>query len=555
MYCTTCGAGSPLSAAVCSACGTQLRAAATERPAPTAQQPSPADLAYPLLVEQLPPAVPAQQPPHPAVQALPQPPPAAQLRVSPALRRHRAIAVAAVVVLGGLAVAGWQVHWPPALFGSAGPPPPLAWRATQAPLPSDAAISGIQFSELDDVACASAASCVAVGAYTIGIGSNSLQAGLIETLSGGGWAAARAPFTVPGTTGDATVALGGIACPSPVACVAVGYYNENQRTEPLIETLSGSAWVSASPPLPGGAGQSQDGAISRVACPAPGTCVATGWYIDRNGDTQAMIDTLSGGTWTAARAPLPADATPRPTAQESVLTTVLFSVSCPAPGTCVATGWYTDRNGGVRGLIDTLSGGTWTAARAPLPGDAAAPRHDEYLFALACQAPGSCLAAGGYNSRNGQSRNLLATLSGGTWTPAAVPLPADAASQKSGLDQGTGLFSVACQAMGTCEAAGSYIARDGALAGVIDTLSGGTWTAVQAPLPANAAKANPLFVVFESAACPSPRACFIVGGYKAADGSTESLIETATPKNQFAGSDGPPRTPVGAATFATRRYS
>src|SRR4029077_12406705 len=42
------------------------------------------------------------------------------------------------------------------------------------------------------------------------------------------------------------------------------------------------------------------------------------------------IETLSHGTWTSAKAPLPADA-----ATDSQ-TTILQSVACPAVGTCVA---------------------------------------------------------------------------------------------------------------------------------------------------------------------------------------------------------------------------
>ena len=125
--------------------------------------------------------------------------------------------------------------------------------------------------------------------------------------------------------------------------------------------------------------------------------MATGWYTDQNGDTQALIDTLSDGTWTAQRAPLPAGAIASQPSSSN-LPTALFLVKRPAVGTCVATGDYIDRySGGTQGLIDTLSGGTGTPAqRVLLPGDAAAAA--AYLVALvgasARPAPGTCLAAG-----------------------------------------------------------------------------------------------------------------------------------------------------------------
>jgi hypothetical protein len=107
-------------------------------------------------------------------------------------------------------------------------------------------------------------------------------------------------------------------------------------------------------------------------------------------------------------------------------------------------------------------------------------------------------------------------------------LPAGAAAnQKWSQSQLTGLTSVACEAVGSCVAAGSYTVRNGAIEGMIDTLSGGTWTAARAPIPAGAAVAKQ-YVYFNSATCPASGDCIAVGGYKAQNGSAQGLIETAT---------------------------
>jgi len=258
--------------------------------------------------------------------------------------------------------------------------------------------------------------------------------------------------------------------------------------------------------------------------------VATGWYTDRDGNNQGLIETLANGTWTARRAPLPGDARPRPIPSRGLPTTNLLVVRCTAVGSCVATGNYADRNGPSQGLIETLSDGTWTADRAPLPADAATDPV-AYLWAIACPAPGSCLAAGHYTSRSGQGRDPVVTLSGGTWMPTAAPLPADAAaSQKWDPSDTTGLTAVGCRAPGNCVAAGSYFGRNGALQGVIDQLSGGSWTAARAALPAGAAEAKQ-YVFFDSAACPNAGTCFLVGGYQAQNGGIQPLIETGSPRH------------------------
>jgi len=68
---------------------------------------------------------------------------------------------------------------------------------------------------------------------------------------------------------------------------------------------------------------------------------------------------------------------------------------------------------------------------------------------------------------------------------------------------------------------------------LIETLSGGTWTAAKAPLPAGAVsgsgQANAAYL--EMAACPAAGHCLIVGSYPATDGTVEGLIETAVPRH------------------------
>jgi hypothetical protein len=528
MYCTKCGSGWPDSAEFCGACGTRLPGGSTGQ-APARQPQSAAAVPTSAPVEW----GPGEYPPDPAP-AYPQPPvanaapsvPAVPARRWRPLRRERVITVAVGLVVGALVVTGWRVHWPSALFGS-GSPPALTWTAAQAPLPADATRTARQDAALNDVACPAAGSCVAVGIYDTGSDADTSR-GLIETLSGGTWTPAAAPFNVPGAGAAPFVDLDGIACPSMATCVAVGSYDDSKgNSEPLTETREGGTWVSARAPLPGDAAPGKSSFLSEVACPAPGTCVATGWYTDQNGNADAVIDTLSGRTWTTQRAPLPDDAKLRPT-NNTALATDLVAVRCGGVGDCVATGDYFDVEGHMEVLIDTLSGGTWTADRIALPADAAVDPA-AYLWALACQGPGSCLAAGHYNDRRGQSRDFVATLSGGTWTPAATPLPGSAAaSQQWTLSQLTGLTALACRNAVTCAAGGSYFARNGALDGEIASQSGGTWTAARAPLPAGAAIAKQ-FAFFDSGACPAAGTCYVVGGYKAGNGATVGMIETGSP--------------------------
>ena len=113
----------------------------------------------------------------------------------------------------------------------------------------------------------------------------------------------------------------------------------------MIDTLSGGTWTAARAPLPANAGSGQGGDLQAVTCLAAGSCTTVGSYTDTSGNGQAMIDTLSGGTWTAAEAAPAANAVSSPYS-------FLSSVDCPAAGSCTAVGTYVDALGD-EGLIDT----------------------------------------------------------------------------------------------------------------------------------------------------------------------------------------------------------
>jgi hypothetical protein len=110
----------------------------------------------------------------------------------------------------------------------------------------------------------------------------------------------------------------------------------------------------------------------------------------------------------------------------------------------------------------------------------------------------------------------------------APPLPPGAAATQDwgqGQAGATGLWSVACQAAGSCVAAGSYKTAGGELGMAFATLSGGAWTAVQAPLPP-AAKTTAQQGFINSVFCTGPGNCVAVGDYGPPGGSSQPLIET-----------------------------
>ena len=211
------------------------------------------------------------------------------------------------------------------------------------------------------------------------------------------------------------------------------------------------------------------------------------------------INSTSGsgsGSWTATEAPLPADG----------VSGSLSTVSCISATSCLAAGNYTDSSGDIQGLLLTGSGTSWTPAEAPLPPNAGADPFVE-LKAVACNSGSSCVAVGSYVDSSIDEFGLLLTGSGTSWTATEAPVPANAR-----LNPGVVLNGVACPTATACVAIGQYIDSSGNEQGLLLTGSGTSWTAVEAPLPANAAVTVQV-AELNAVACPTATSCITTGYY------------------------------------------
>jgi RHS repeat-associated protein len=118
----------------------------------------------------------------------------------------------------------------------------------------------------------------------------------------------------------------------------------------------------------------------------------------------------------------------------------------------MAGGSYTDSVNGQQLDAVTLSGGSWSAARVPLPTGASGSQAGAFSTGVTCVATGSCLILGVYNDANLVSQGVIDTLSSGTWTPTEIAFtqvqPAGVALTAAETPQGVG-YCYACGAQGT----------------------------------------------------------------------------------------------------------
>jgi hypothetical protein len=380
-----------------------------------------------------------------------------------------------------------------------------AWTPAAEPLPANAGLNPT--SSLDAEACPASGSCVAVGDYYDGNGD---QQGLVDTQSDGAWTSLQAPLPVNAGT-DPQALLFAITCPSTGTCVAVGWYDDaNGDQHGLIETWAGGAWTSEEAPLPADAFASPDAGLDAVSCPATGSCVAAGAFAATGDDEQPLIETLATGSWTALQAPLPTNSL----ATEGFSFPEFNAVSCPAVASCVAVGQYTDTGDNPEGLIETWSGAAWTPTEAPLSAGGSSPS----LNAVSCPAPGQCLAIGAYADSGNDQQGLIETLSGGSWAPTDAPLPAG--GSESSLDD------VTCPTAGSCVVVGGYLDAGESFHGLIEVLSGSSWSPVEAPLPSNATVSVDAEPQLSAVSCMAAGSCVAVGDYTDTNDDDQGLIET-----------------------------
>jgi hypothetical protein len=377
---------------------------------------------------------------------------------------------------------------------------------------------------------------MALGVYSVTGGGTGAA---IVTLTGTTWSAAAAPLptnTASGTTEDAP--FNAVACPTAGNCVAAGSFRDKGGAyEAVVDTSTGGTWTSKESPLPTGAlsTSKQDAELLSVSCPASGSCVATGTYVDATDRSSALIEEESDSTWTPVSPSLPAGA-----ASGSKETSTLGSVSCAAVGACTAVGDYTDTASHRHGLIETLKTGVWASTDAAEPtGAGVTTRQDAYLNHVSCPATGTCVAVGNYEAADDSQFGEIETKTSGLWGAATqAPQPEHA---QTGATAANGLDSVSCPKAGSCTAVGEYFDTATDYAPLIETLSAGSWAATGPGEPPNATTSGATkpselqFVSCNSGGCAA-------GGYfSTTAGGQQALLATLVePSSTTPGGSTPP---------------
>jgi hypothetical protein len=144
------------------------------------------------------------------------------------------------------------------------------------------------------------------------------------------------------------------------------------------------------------------------------------------------------------------------------------------------------------------------------------------LTAIACPSSSACTAVGAYTDSAGNYQGQLLTRAGSSWTAIEAPLPPNAAPATIG----TSVDAVVCpSASSSCVASGEYTDTAGGQEALLLTGSGSSWTPAGAPLPTGAAAFG---AQLGTISCATSSACVAGGNYDDTSSTTHPLLVTGS---------------------------
>jgi hypothetical protein len=299
------------------------------------------------------------------------------------------------------------------------------WTLTTVKPPSGSTGGG-----LNSVSCASATDCLAVGRWY----SASSGGALAELWNGKAWTAIKAPAAVPAHT-TSIPTLTSVSCPAVRRCVAVG---DDFNGDGFADVWNGAKITAVKVPAPvkkTGVG------LSGISCHSAASCVAVGAYFGSGSTYGALSAAWNGKAW-------------KPAARTGLLAfdkrMSLSAISCAAATRCVAVGAQ-ETAAGFRVYADSLKGTTWTVTKlSPVPGD-------DFLQAVSCASATSCLAVGASGTQWPYINTGVSygeAWNGRAWSVRKVPPPPNTGDVGSQLNGVQCLKATSCMAVGE---AGNYL--------------------------------------------------------------------------------------------------
>jgi hypothetical protein len=349
--------------------------------------------------------------------------------------------------------------------------------------------------------CTSASDCWTVG----DINGNANYQTLIERWDGTSWGIVNSP----NTSSTQFNLLTGVACISAAECWAVGYSNNGNAYQTLIERWDGTSWAIVPS---ANTSATHDNILYGMTCVSASNCWAVGYYTTDSFYAQTLVLHWDGTAWSIVTSP----------STSSTQANFLYGVSCVSASDCWAAGYsYTNSGVTFQTLIEHWDGAAWTI----VPSANTSPAQTNVLLGVTCASGLDCWAVGYVdvdvpNVTHTSFQTLIERWDGSSW--AIVSSPNTGAAQT----QSNALYGVQCLSQSECWAVGYYINADGTYQTLIERWNGTSWGIVNSP---NTSSTQ--FNLLNSVTCASGSECWAVGYADVGVGFYQTLIEryTASP--------------------------
>ena len=192
------------------------------------------------------------------------------------------------------------------------------WNGTAWSIVASPTIPGSTADSLVGVSCVTAPNCFAVGSFdTAGVTKT-----LIERWNGAVWSVVGSP----NPAGENTAFLNDVECASATSCFAVGVHGNDDFG--LIERWNGGAWSIVSNADPAG---TTDSYLSGVTCTSTTNCFAVGDYETSTSFRRSLIKRWNGASWVVVASPNVASSHTSLSSVDCVSTTFCIAVGESEP--------------------------------------------------------------------------------------------------------------------------------------------------------------------------------------------------------------------------------
>jgi hypothetical protein len=250
------------------------------------------------------------------------------------------------------------------------------------------------FVSMGQVDCASNGRCAAVGSY---INANDVTEGLVVDENGNAWDRGQALALPANASAFSGATLSEVTCVKDSSCAVFGsYYERGGAIQALSASETHDVWGRAVElAMPTNADTNPHVFLygfGGIACASSDNCSVGGQYEASNGEYEGFLANETNGVWTSAQElGLPSGAL------SAGKNGGVVALACPAVGSCRASGAYLDASNHYQAVVVTETNGVWApGVKVVLPNNAASVGVDGGIYSLLCASPASCLGTGSY---------------------------------------------------------------------------------------------------------------------------------------------------------------